>query len=108
MNDLRERVRPADWPKSGWYWHLHHDRLIEWTDDIDERWDYVVREKSEEELPIRLHLMAPVRGQLPAELSRARAELSKAVADPAIIALHAIECPGCPWNGATIFPDHPE
>jgi hypothetical protein len=136
-NDLRERVRPVEWPKSGWYWHLHHDRLIEWTDDIDKRWDYVVREKCEEELEIRLRLMRPVIGPLPAKLDAARAKWNAARAkwnaafakldaarakwnaacdkldaarakwnaDPAIIALHAVECPGCPWDGETIFPE---
>ena len=25
---------------------------------------------------------------------------------PAILKLHAAECPGCPWDGETIFPKH--
>ena len=138
---LRDMQRPAGWPKSGWYWHLHHDVLVEFTHDIDERWDYVVRDKPERELPTRLRLMRPVAGKIPvaldkacselakardelakaraewdkanAELAKARAEWDKARAEwdkaraehmPDILALHAVECPGCPWDGSTIFP----
>jgi len=108
-DNLRERVRPAEWPKSGWYWHLHHDRLIEWTDDIDERWGYVVREKSAKELETRLRLMRPAIGPLLSELDAASAKWFAACAElddgPSVIALHAIECPGCPWDGETIFPE---
>lgn len=124
---LRDMKRPAGWPKSGWYWHLHHDVLVEFTHDIDERWDYVVREKSDHELPTRLRLMRPVAGKIPVALDKACAELDKASAEwykasaewakacaewdkahaehmPDLLALHAVECPGCPWDGSTIFP----
>jgi len=39
-----------------------------------------------------------------AEWVKARAELAKAYAAPSVLALHAKECPNCPWNGETIFP----
>ena len=144
---LSDMQRPAGWPKSGWYWHLHHDVLVEFTHDIDERLDYVVREKSDHELPTRLRLMRPVAGKLPVALDKAHAEWAKACAEwakahaewdkagaewaksydevakaydevakahvewdkasaehmPDILALHAVECPGCPWDGSTIF-----
>jgi hypothetical protein len=132
MSDLRQSKRPTEWPKSGLYWHLHHDRLIEYTHDIDERWDYVCSEKSVQELPTRLRLMRPVRGDVPglaaadaaaaraewnaasaewdaayAEWAKARAEWDTACADhmPEILALHVVECPDCPWDGKTIFPE---
>ena len=148
-------TRPPEWPKSGMYWHLHHDVLMEYTHDIDERWDYVVKNKPADEVPTRLRLMRPVVGELPADVDKAYAEWDKANAEwckanaeldkayaecykanaewdkaraewckayaecykanaeldkaraanlPAILALHSIECPGCPWDGETIFP----
>jgi len=39
-----------------------------------------------------------------AEWTKARAELDRARASPSVLALHAKECPNCPWNGETIFP----
>ena len=131
---LCDMTRPAGWPKSGWYWHLHRDVLVEFTHDIDERWDYVVREKPDHELPTRLRLMRPVAGKIPVALALAHAEWAKAYAEwakahvewdkaydewaktnaklakayaehmPDLLALHAVECPGCPWDGSTIFP----
>ena len=29
---------------------------------------------------------------------------ARTAAMPELIALHAVECPGCPWDGETIFP----
>jgi len=63
--NIRKRERPADWPKSGFYWFLHHDTTVEWTDDIDERWNYVCAHKPAEELELRLRAMRPVKGKLP-------------------------------------------
>jgi peptidoglycan hydrolase CwlO-like protein len=122
-------------------WHIHHDKLVEWTDDLDERIEYVKGNKAPAEVETRLRLMKPVQGQLPevfvkasaerkrayaewdrmdaerdqasAERKRAYAEWDRASAEwdrawveclPQIEALHAIECPGCPWDGKTIFP----
>ena len=69
--NLRESKRPQEWPKAGLYWLLHHDTPIEWTDNIDERWDYVCKHKPKEELPVRLKWMRPVKGQLPKALDDA-------------------------------------
>jgi hypothetical protein len=63
--------RPKDWPKGGWYWWLHHDKLLEWTYDIDERWDYVVTEKPKSELAVRLKAMRPVKGKIPKYITEA-------------------------------------
>ncbi len=80
------------------------------------------------EIETRLRLMKPVRGKLPraimaAAAARAKAgavwEMAnaaqvkagaawdKAIADnlPAIEALHRAECPNCPWDGKSIFPN---
>ena len=42
-----------------------------------------------------------------ADVDKALAALDKAIADnlPAIMALHDKECPNCPWDGKTIFPE---
>ena len=147
---------------SGYYWHVHHDVLIEWSDNIQERIDCVKATKPTEEIETRLRLLKPVVGPLPpewdkaaaewrkaaaewrkadaecakvdaewdkaraerdkvdaewdkaaAEWDKARAECAKAAAErdkaaaehrEEIEALHAVECPGCPWEGKTIFP----
>ena len=39
-----------------------------------------------------------------AEFVKAYAEWDNASADPAVLSLHAKECPNCPWNGRTILP----
>lgn len=125
----------------GFYWHVHHDVLMEWCFDAVGRQAYIRAEKPASEVELRLRLMQPVRGQLPevvvkarAEYEKARAEYDKAEAgyekaqagydkaragcDKArakynkaishhqveIEALHAQECPNCPWNGSIIFP----
>jgi hypothetical protein len=100
-------------PKIGdFVWHVHHDKLVEpLTEPFEVRVAYIKANKPEEEIETRLRLMKPVRGHLPilvkarAEWVKADAEWDKARADPSVLALHAKECPNCPWNGATIFPE---
>ena len=123
--NLRESKRPPEWPKAGLYWFLHHNTPIEWTDDIDERWDYVCTCKPEAELPVRLEWMRPVKGALPKALGDAWKtyddarktyddawktydDARKAYDDawktykPEIDALMAKELSGCPWNGRSL------
>lgn len=137
--------------RSGFYWHVHHDVLMEWSGDIQERVNYIKVNKLAKEIKTRLRLMKPVAGPLPSglikaqvvhekawgayEKARARAHAalaclaernrawaahdkaqaacakSQVVLSRALVvyrddalALHAIECPGCPWDGHTIFP----
>ena len=49
-------------------WHGHHDTLCEFL-DLQERIEVIRREKSDEEIPLRLRLMRPVRHpeRLPSE-----------------------------------------
>lgn len=124
--NLRETKRPVEWPKAGWYWFLHHDTMVEWTDDIDERWDYVCREKPYEELETRQKWMRPVKGEMPVEFiaawveyAAARAkyetawvkydktwtkyETAQAKYKPQIEALMREELPGVPWDGKTLL-----
>jgi len=138
------------------FWHIHHEVLLEWSDDIQERIDFIQAEKPKHEVEIRLRLLKPVQGALPPKLvkagdARGKAEdanakawdayvkardayvkagdardKAKAAYDkawdafgkdwdayrkaydkylPQIEALHALECPDCPWDGTTIFPE---
>ena len=120
--------------KTGYYWHVHHDVLIEYSDNISERMEYIKKNKPPEEINIRLKLLKKVKGVLPKacqDAYKARWEADKAwqEADKAcweaykacqeaykacqeaykawqdeIEALHKLECPNCPWDGTTIFP----
>ena len=128
---------------SKWYWHIHHDVLLEESEDIEERINYIRNDKPICEIKTRLRLLREVVGKLPPEFvkvarayhearrvcntirkagawteysptaARAYKALLKAgyLYDEArrepnaeITALHAQECPGCPWDGETIFP----
>ena len=89
------------------FWHIHHEVLLEWSDDIQERIDYIKAHKPPHEVETRLRLLKPVQGALPPKLVKAKAAYAKAYDEclPQIEALHALECPDCPWNGTTIFPE---
>ena len=47
------------------YWHVHHDELCEWSRNIEERIEYIQRNKPADEIPIRLRWLTPVLGPLP-------------------------------------------
>jgi hypothetical protein len=111
------------------YWHVHHDVLMETSDDIQERVAYILAEKPKDEIPLRLELLREVRGPLPVEYDRARVEWNKALFEydralfeydkarvewkkalfeydkwmDQVDQLHERECPNCPWDGNTIF-----
>ena len=91
---------------SGYYWHVHHEQLWEWCYDYDERVAYIRAEKPAGEVELRLRLMQPVRA-VPERMQRAYAEWERAAAEcaPEMEALHALECPDCPWKNGTIFPE---
>ena len=140
-----------------WCWHGHHQNtspleLLSGT--IEERRKVILATKPVEEQKLRLRLLQPVRGELPAALIRALATRNEAGAIydeagaiyeealatydeaaairneafttydkarviydkalttfdqvinaclPEILALHATECPDCPWDGESIF-----
>ena len=141
------------------FWHIHHEVLLEWSDDIQERIDYIKAHKPPHEVETRLRLLKPVQGALPPKLVKAGDARDKAKAAydkawdafgkdwdayvkaraafgkdwdaldkadaaylaydkawdaydkaydeclPQIEALHILECPDCPWDGTTIFPE---
>ena len=116
-------------------WHVHHETLIEpLTEPIENRIAYIKEYKPASQVELRLRLLKPVQGELPAALNKAKAardkaftayakawaaydkaraaldkaraalDKARAACMPEIEALHAIECPDCPWDGTTIFP----
>jgi len=52
----------------GFFWHVHHEKLIEWCFDYNERANYIRADKPENEQETRLRLFKPVRGKLPQEV----------------------------------------
>ena len=50
---------------SGFFWHIHHEVLLEWSNDIRERIAYIKDFKPVDQVEIRLRLMQPVKGELP-------------------------------------------
>jgi len=88
-------------------WHIHHMVLVEpMTEPIENRIAFIRTNKPKHEVATRLRLLKPVQGVLPVAVVEARkayVEARKAY-DEEIDALHAIECPNCPWDGHTIFP----
>jgi hypothetical protein len=103
------------------YWHIHHDVLCEsLREPIEARIAYIKENKPQDERETRLRLLKPVLGALPTPVLEAYAARKKADAawekaywawrkadahhKGEIEALHAQECPNCPWDGATIFP----
>ena len=117
--------------KSGVAFHCHHDRLVEFVTNYDERVAYIKQEKPPAERPLRLRLFQMVPPErlsaglaeavnestrLREESDRLRAEGNRLWAEstrlgveniaqhmPELLALHAELCPECPWNGQTIF-----
>ena len=55
----------------GFCWHVHHDGLLEWCYSYKERIAHIKVSKPAEEQELRLHLLQPVKGQLPQPLIEA-------------------------------------
>src|SRR3989344_6847667 len=56
---------------SGFYWHCHHEELLEWCYSYEEREKYIRTQKPVKEIELRLHLFKPVQGNLPNEVIEA-------------------------------------
>ena len=94
-------------PTKGWFAFLHHEQLCEESHDVNERLDYVKREKPKNEVAIRLHNMIYLggceaiaeRAPLDADYKAKRAplyadyEAKRDALDADLMALHARECP---------------
>ena len=106
--------------KGFWAWHVHHGILLEWCYDEQGRRDFIDNHKPPEERELRQRLFKKVQGELPEAYVKAREADDKAgeayvkaweaydkaweACKEEILALHAKECPNCPWDGETIFP----
>jgi len=103
----------------GFFWLCHHDVLVEYCYDYKRRVAFIEANKPEKEILIRLRWFLPVKGELPKEFVGAGQEYrawqrcveAKSEHDAVwckykkeLEALHKKECPGCPWNGETLFP----
>src|SRR3972149_3274028 len=89
------------------YWHINHDKLFDFLIEPPEyRIADIRNHKPKDEVTLRLQLMKPVKN-LPNKLIEARQEFGKVSLEilPEMEELHKIECPNCPWNGKTIFPE---
>jgi hypothetical protein len=65
--------------KKGFAFHCHHDKLVEWVYDYDERVDSIKDTKppKEQELRLKLFKLIP-KDRVPAEITQARATYNKA------------------------------
>ena len=105
-----------------WYWHVHHDMLVEQSGNIEVRKLYIRKNKPKNEVALRLRLLKVVKNQ--SEVSRIMREIDRvrdsylslelaydlyesqtASLYEQLDSLHRKECIGCPWNGKTIFPE---
>ena len=120
-----------DHADSGFAWHVHHDQLVEWCWSFAERRAFILAHKPMSEQHIRLTRLRPVRAPLgdPTLLEaytqareakeqaweayeqaweasiQAQKAYELSVPPDALAAAHAEECPGCPWDGKTLFPE---
>ena len=90
-------------------WHVHHEALWEdLTEPIERRIQYIKENKPQKEIATRLRLLKPVKDtSLMLKLAPIDKDYEdkRAPIDKAIEKLHKKECPNCPWNGRTIFPE---
>ena len=64
--------------QTGFFWHVHHDRLLEWCYSYNERASYISEQKREDQKETRLRLFKPVKGKLPQEVVEAWQAIDKA------------------------------
>lgn len=105
---------------AGFAFHVHHDRLVEWCTDYDERVKYIQCHKPQYEQALRLRLFNLIpQNRVPLDLVKAWEAYIKAgkacdkaweacikageTYDKELEILHQELCPNCPWDGQTIF-----
>ncbi len=64
--------------KKGMFWHVHHDTLLEYCYDYDERVRFIKKNKPKSEQELRLRLFQPVKGKLPMAVTKAMTAYAKA------------------------------
>jgi len=61
------------------YWHIHHDILLEpLTEPIENRIKFIKENKPKDEIKLRLKLLKPVKGKLPLERDEVRQKYDEA------------------------------
>ena len=102
--------------KKGFYWHVHHDVLLEYCYNYQGRVGYIKENKPKNEIETRLRLFKPVKGKLPEDIVKAGQKYEKAIQQKYyetiekhssfIKNLHRKEC-GCKeWDGKEIIFTH--
>jgi len=64
--------------KQGFYWHVHHDALLEYCYDYGKRVKAIKKTKPKHEIKTRLRLLKPVKAKLPDDLVRVGLKYRKA------------------------------
>ena len=65
--------------KTKYYWHIHHEVLVEaLTEPLENRIKHIKENKPEDEIELRLRLIKPVKGKLPSEFIKAAQACDKA------------------------------
>lgn len=112
LRKLKWWIIDHTWRRPGLYWHQYHSTLLGYCCSYGERVDTIRRYKPKSERPTRLRLFQPVRGKLPKEITRALTQSSQGnwrqlclKYTKELTVLHKKECPNCPWDGKTIFPE---
>ena len=85
-------------------WHGHHESdcpLEELDGTIEGRRQDIIAQKPRDEHELRLRLLRPASPEAVEAWAAYRAALAPPLQP--ILALHAIECLDCPWDGHSIF-----
>lgn len=92
--------------KKPFYWHIHHEILVETLDfPVNLRIQHI-NDKPWYERPRRLRLFKPVKSRAAQQYMRRSYSLNTIYrADKFVEEWHRQECHQCPWNGKTIFPE---
>jgi len=99
---LGKIAKPNPLPPVEYYWHIHHEQLVEsLSEPIENRISYIKSNKPKSEIATHLRLLKKVEDQQ--ALKKAINRNNQKTVD----ALHKKEYPNCPWNGHTIFPKEP-
>jgi hypothetical protein len=63
--------------QKGFFWHVHHDELLEYCYDYQGRVDFIKKEKPKRERKLRLKLFRPAKGKLPSKLVEAQKTIER-------------------------------
>ena len=107
------RAAFAAHPEASWAWCCHHEIEVEpLTEPAENRIQFILENKNEDELVTRFNNFRPVLSALPKGLLKARAEYDKAWAEydkakaeyaSELAPLHKTDVPDHTWNGKSIF-----